>query len=219
MLVQLPGGTAIEPDGEIVNADDNGEIKLHTAQALSRLIEFWRGKPNLAGWLSDYIDEIQELENVVWDVIVGRLPDYAEGVQLDVLGAIVGERRNGLGDAAFRVRIKARIRINQSFGTPKDVIEVLQLIDPAPFHVVEYGIAAFTVYYDTPPANDAVASQIHGIVKETRAAGVGATVRIPTSATRGARYGYAFSGTNAHIGFGYAASGTFGGLYSAGFTA
>lgn len=214
MLIQLPGGTAIEPDGDIVGANDNGEIRLHTQQALSRLIEFWRGKPNMAGWLSDYIDEIQEVENVVWDVIVGRLPDYAEGVQLDVLGSIVGERRNGLGDAAFRVRIKARIRINQSFGRPLDVIEVLRLIDPATFHLIEHYPAAFEIYYDTPPANDAIAGQIPGIVAETRAAGVGAIVRIPTSLTRGAKYGYVASGTNAHIGYGYAASGTSGGLWA-----
>lgn len=216
MLIQLPGGTAIDPFGEAISAEDNGSIVLHTPLALSRLIERWKADshPNLAGLLSAYTDAAQDAENVLWDVIVSRLIDYATNAQLDGLGRIVGEARNGLGDAAYRARIRARILINQSLGRASDIVKVLRAVDPGVFHLIEVGEAAFEIYYDAPLSNDAVAAQLPGIVRETRGAGIGATVKIPTDATRGARYGYAATSFNAHIGYGYAASGTYGGVYA-----
>lgn len=213
MIIPLPGGASIDigTDNAIVSVDG---VTLHTPLALSRLLEFWKNKPTLRALLSDYTDEIQLLENAIWDTITKRLLDNAADAQLDVLGRIVGEPRNGLGDPAYRVRIRVRIRINQSFGTAPDVIAVLRLADPAPFHYVRYGTAAFRIDYDSPPAI-AARGQISRFVRESRAAGVRSSVVIPTSATRGARWGTVHSATlNQHVGWGTVHSSATGGLWA-----
>lgn len=211
MLIPLPGGAFFDTgsDNNVFSVDG---VTLHTPLALSRLLEFWKDKPTLRQLLSNYTDEIQLLENAIWDTITKRLIDNAGDAQLDVLGRIVGEPRNGLGDAAYRVRIRVRIRINQSFGTAADVIAVLRLADPAPFHYVRYGTAAFRIDYVSPPAI-AARGQLARFVSEARAAGVRSSVVIPTS-TRSARWGDVHSGTlNQHIGWGDIHSSTIGGLW------
>ncbi len=174
----MPGGSVIEADGTVTEADDGGPVRLHTEQALGRLIEWWQ-KPALRALVRTYTDEIQEAESMLWDVIVSRFVDYAAGVHLDRLGRVVGEPRKGKGDAAYRARIKARIRINQSFGNPVDVIGVLRAVDPAAFHFVEMAPASFVIVYDEPAVSLAVQGEIPGIVAECRAAGVGAGVIQP----------------------------------------
>lgn len=217
MLIQLPGGTAIDADGDTVAAVDNGEIRAHTPLALSRLIERWKAEnnPQLAALLTSYTDEVQELENAIWDVIVGRLTDYAEGVQLEALGHIVGQKRDGLGDAAYRAHIKARIRINQSFGQPQDVIAVIRLVDTVSFHLAEFPVAAFHVWFDEPPTNASIGHELPKLIKQTRAAGVSGLVSFPVDRLtgRGAFFGSSYAPTlNAARGFSSNYNITVGGL-------
>jgi hypothetical protein len=212
MIIPLPGGTQFDTgtDPTVVSVDD---VTLHTPLALLRLIERWKGKPNLAAILASYTDQLQLLENALWDIITARLVDYAEGAQLDAIGRIVGEIRQGQNDAQYRARLRVRIRINQSFGTAEDVIIVLQMLDAALFAFVESGYAHFDIVYSAPLTSPAVASQVPKIIKQTRAAGIGATVTIPTDATRGGRYGTALDPAfNQHIGAGTVLDSSYGGL-------
>lgn len=208
MLIQLPGGSAIESDGSIVEVDDNGGVRMHSDQALGRLIEYWQ-KPKIRALLRTYTDELQELETAFWDILATRFVDYAYGVHLDKLGKLVGEARAGRGDATYRVRIKVRILINASFGTADDVIGVLMLLAEETFQYREFGTAFFQIVYDAPPTPQAVQQEIPGIVAETRAAGVGASVITPASTsvfmfnqTTGVPYG---------SGLGFSGPGTVGG--------
>lgn len=215
MIIQLPGGSAVGSDGTIIDAENNGSIVLHTTKALSRLIERWKAEshPNIAGLLASYLDQCQELENVIWDVIVARLPDYAEGAQLDALGRLVGQRRNGLGDAAYRAHIKARVRINQSFGQARDVIEMLRLVTASAFHLAEAGTAAFSIWFDEPTENTSIGREIPSLVKQARAAGVSAFVAMPVAAG-GAFYGSSYAPTlNAATGYSSSYNSAVGGKY------
>jgi hypothetical protein len=154
------------------------------------------------------------LENALWDIIIKRYLDFAADAQLDTLGKIVGEPRNGLGDPAYRVRIRVRILINRSFGTTPDIINVLRTADPAPFHFVRYGTAAFRIDYASPPAI-AAAGQLGRFVRQSRAAGVRASIVVPSDLTRGARWGSHYSATlNQHNGWGTINTSTIGGLYA-----
>lgn len=176
--IALPGGAVVEQDGSIVAATPaNDPVRLHTAQALGRLIARWQ-KPNIRALLATYTDELQEIETMLWDVIVSRFPDYAEGTQLDTLGKIVGEPRAGKSDGSYRARIKARIRINQSFGNPVDVIGVLRTADSAAFRYEELAPAFFRITYSIA-AVPAVQAELPLIVSESRPAGVGASVIQP----------------------------------------
>lgn len=130
-------------------------VSTHTSDAISRLISQFRDpKPVLHGMIASYVDQLQELEGVLWDVINHRLLDPApgesvgaEGVQLDVLGKIVGAPRLGLSDNAYRSAIKLKIRVNRSRGSSKDLLEILRLAMPQPkvFDYQEhYNLASFT---------------------------------------------------------------------------
>jgi hypothetical protein len=112
----------------------------HLEAATARFISQFRSpKPVLHGLLASYVEQLQILEDVLWDVINHRLLDPApgesvgaEGVQLDVLGKIVGQPRLGLSDVAYRLAIKLKIRVNRSRGSSEDLLEILRLAMPDP---------------------------------------------------------------------------------------
>ncbi len=202
MIIPLPGGGQYDTSNDPGATEFNG-VRLHVPLALSRLTEFWRSKPNMVALQSDYASEMQLLENAIWDVITQRLLPYAAGVNLDVLGAIVGQSRGALTDPQYRLRIQVRIRINRSFGTPADVLGVLSMLSADTFAIYE-STAAFLIDYSTMPTPDLV-KQLAAIVRETRAAGIRAIVQVPTDITRGAIYGWSATGLGASIGWGYPA--------------
>ncbi len=185
----------------------------HVEVGLGRLIERWKGKPNVEAFLRSYLEQIQDLEEAIWFVIFGRMPDYAEGVQLDQLGKIVGRARDGMPDDAFRLYIKAQIRVNQSFGTVPDLIAIIQTIETAAFRVYEYPTAAFLIAFTEAPTSPA-GRVIPALVKAGRAVGVGGLVTMPLDADRGALFGSVYApALNATRGFSSFYDGSVGGLY------
>lgn len=218
--------TVITTENDILTGPAEAEADLgHVEIGLSRLIERWRAdkNPNLAAILTSYLEEGQELENAIWFVIYGRMLDYAEGAQLDMLGRIVGQPRNGLSDDRYRVHVRARIRINRSIGTADDVIEVLRLVDPGvTYHFQDVGFASFRLWSDVPPGDAATGHEIPDLVRQTRAAGVGALISFPVdrATSRGAKYGSIYSfGLNANVGYSSIYDPTVGGFYGHAVTA
>jgi hypothetical protein len=107
----------------------------HEEQAYGLFIDQFAEKPRLAALLASYTQEIQELEDAIWAVRVGRFLDNAEGAQLDVIGKLVGEPREGRADNIYKILINGKIRTNWSLGRPKDVIETMRLVQgPANSH-------------------------------------------------------------------------------------
>ncbi len=219
MLIQKTDGTALDAFGNVVPKKLNTERVDHVAQAASRLIERWRAdrNPNLAALQSSIVAEVQELEDAAWQVMLARMPDYAEGVQLDVLGRVVGQRREGLSDTAYRAHIKARIRINRSFGTPEDIIEVIKLVETAAFRFVEHPTAGFTVIFSTAPSAS-VGHELPSMVRDTRAAGVSGLVSMPVNATasRNALFGTKYAPLNLTNGWSSYYNNAVGGVYGHG---
>lgn len=70
----------------------------------------------------------QRLENGMIAVRDQRNVDTAVGVQLEVLGRIVGESPSGLSDDIYRRHIRARIATNNSTGTREELIKIARLI-------------------------------------------------------------------------------------------
>jgi hypothetical protein len=145
----------------------------------ARTIEYWKTKPVFCALRDIVGDEIQELENVVWDVLASKDIDRAFGASLDLLGRIVGEARDGADDPTLRVRIKARERINRSQGRTNDVLGMVEILDPAAFSLTDTPPAAFVLSMFAPPSGFATASTIASLVAECRAAGIGAVVEMP----------------------------------------
>lgn len=95
-------------------------------QGASRLLEQFKGKPNIEGTLAAYTSQANDLENNYFNLINNRGLDTAYGYQLDIIGAIVGESRQGRDDDAFRLAIRFKINVNNSNGTPEELTASLK---------------------------------------------------------------------------------------------
>jgi hypothetical protein len=99
----------------------------HVGTSLALLLDQYKGKTFIKGYLSTLARRVQDVENVLWDIIELRRLDVATGAQLDALGKLVGERRIGRNDTDYRTGIRIRIRVNRSKGRTVDVIDVAML--------------------------------------------------------------------------------------------
>lgn len=106
------------------------KITDHAARALARLLWQYRDKTRLAGVLNASSAQIQELENALYELWSLRTLDAATGAQLDVIGKMVKQPREGVSDAVYRPRIRARIRALRSSGLVEDVVQTLDLLVP-----------------------------------------------------------------------------------------
>lgn len=105
------------------------ELVDHDALGSARLIAQYRGlQPRLQGALRAYLAANQDLEDVLFEVLVGRWPLTAIGVQLDMLGRIVRQGRAGLTDDEYRVMILGRIFVNLSNGRVEEIYELLTIL-------------------------------------------------------------------------------------------
>lgn len=180
--IPLPDGSTALVDQLTQELDIGyGVLTVHLHRARLRTIARWRDKPVFAAIRDVVAKEIQLAENALWQVKIYFFIDQAFGESLDLLGRIVGEARDGRDDPGYRVRIKARIRVNQSFGGPEDILEVLALLDPDNTFLLSYTPpAAFVVGMASKPAGFATADEMAELVGEASAAGVGVFVAIRT---------------------------------------
>lgn len=91
-----------------------------------RLLHQYKGKPKIEGVLDAFSFQFDDLEDVWFELLDERSLDTSIGQQLDNLGSIVGEPRDGRNDTAYRRAIQVRIRINNSSGTPEDLIDIAE---------------------------------------------------------------------------------------------
>ena len=104
------------------------KISNHIPTGLSRLLQQYKGKPNLENLLRICLGRFQDIEDALTN-FSDRL-DIANqtGEQLDGIGEIIGQPRHGYSDDYYRVMLLARIATNVSRGTIEDVISVFRII-------------------------------------------------------------------------------------------
>ncbi len=174
----------------------------YVAQGLLRIIEQYKGKPRLAAWITSYLEEIQELEDAMWQVVTERWlekPDGspgAVGAQLLVLGRIVGQVNPGLDISDpierenYRALIRARIKVNRSSGKRGQLIEILRLVvgDDATINYAEYYPARIML---TSVGADADLDMdiVLGLLRDAKAAGVALQLVSTSGAETGFRFG------------------------------
>lgn len=127
----------------------------HAQRAKDRLAEQFKNQPNLAKVLDTLNDQTQKLEDALWQLLTERTMSSALGAQLDALGRIVGQARQGFDDETYRLYLKARVLLNVSSGTKEEIYSIFRpLVDvsttmrieeqpPAAF-VLRFGGVAFT---------------------------------------------------------------------------
>ena len=122
-------------------------ITSHIADALARLASQFKEKPRIEALIRAFVSPMDEIEREIYNLNFYRWVRTATGVQLDGLGAIVGEDRRGRNDDAYRLAIITRIAINTSKGTAEDAITVFELLTNATVvHLYEYFPGVVEIY-------------------------------------------------------------------------
>jgi len=93
----------------------------HKELAISRLVTQFRESTNLIEYIRALLVESNNLEEVFCDLLEKRWIDTAEGAQLDVLGAIVGQTREFIDAELFDYFGFSVNPISQSFGTINNI--------------------------------------------------------------------------------------------------
>ena len=96
-----------------------------TERGLDKVLSQWKNSPKVLGLFESYLENVQPLEDTFFQLLNDRGVRRAEGVNLDVLGAMVGEVRFGRVDTTYRVAILTRALLNQSNGTPPELLVFL----------------------------------------------------------------------------------------------
>lgn len=106
-------------------------ISTHAPDIQKLLITQFSTDPGMTGLAAVFGAKVQELEDALWALYTQRSIDYAIGAQLDLLGKIVGYPRQGLDDNTYRIRVRAKIAVNESSGTTSQILQIFALLLPS----------------------------------------------------------------------------------------
>ena len=102
----------------------------------------------------------------------------AEGQQLDNLGEIVGETRQGRSDEDYLIAIRAKIKLNISSGTIEDVLAVAALVEDGFTYVTEELFpAAFEITIQEDVTDSADVDRVAVFIASARGAGIDGVLR------------------------------------------
>jgi len=143
----------------------------HQAQGVARLIERYR-KPRISALLGSWLGEVQAVEDALWQLLSARSAGNAEGAQLDVLGRIVGQPREGREDARYRIWVLARVLVSRSSGKTTQLIAIAKkLTSGARVRLEEHYPASLVLHLDDGIDAD-IGAQIAKLLGAAKAAGV-----------------------------------------------
>lgn len=147
----------------------------HASEGIGLLLEQFHSSPLLQTLVEVLMGQVQDCEGVAWQLLTERTLDYATGDQLEGLGLIVGEPRNGRDDDEYRVALRVRIAVNRSNGKPEEILNVLDLIFSGALdaQVREYYPASFTIDLHNPAVAPNTADVVVRFLRDAKPAGVG----------------------------------------------
>ena len=178
------------------------QITDHSDAAKARLLEQYKGIVSVEGLLDSLGgQQVQDLEDAIYG-LKNRLDiDVSEGIQLDDIGEIVGQDRQGQGDEVYKLLIKARIGKNVSESEIERVISVWKIITQSTVvHLIEVFPAEVAVYGDVPLDPSLITLAI-ALIQDVVGAGIKVT---PTVVFSDEPFG--FEGDPAALGFSEALS-------------
>lgn len=142
--------------------------------AVDRLPAGLYGKPRLEAFVRALAHGCQMLEDEIAARAMALGLDTANSTDLDLLGSIVGERRDGLDDEDYRRFIAARLLARKCLGTPDELVAILELV-AAPCVAVHYDMfaAGFRLYFGRAlPLTDEMLGRVRRFMVAVKPAGV-----------------------------------------------
>lgn len=97
-------------------------------EAESLLLHQFQKSPKLKALIRSLVAPLQELADQLYSLHDGKYIEEAYGERLDILGRLVDQPRKGMSDVEYRLWLKVRICLNNSHGTPKDVLKILSIL-------------------------------------------------------------------------------------------
>ena len=148
-------------------------ISNHIAAGLNRLMAQYRNKPVLQNLLTVLLGRTQDVEDMLQGLQGRTNIAGSVGAQLDGIGYIVGQPRNGEDDATYRALLLVRIAINVSRGTTEDIIGAFVLMTGASLvELRELYPAAFQLSTDVVITDPYVLSYLPFMVQLVKPAAV-----------------------------------------------
>jgi hypothetical protein len=160
----------------------------HVRNGLARLcLQFRSARPmdapeertNMEKLLAVLLRPFNDLELALQQLIQLRSLPIAVGIQLDVIGDLLGQKRAGLADEDYRRYLFARIATNRAAGRRRDLIKIAKLIlnDVSSRVVItNLGPAAATVQIESSLLTDGLAAILLSFLASAAAAGVRLTL-------------------------------------------
>lgn len=104
---------------------------------------------NITKLLTALAGPAQDVENALQEMLTERAIDTSVGVNLDIIGVIVAQKRQGLADEIYRAFLRTKIVTSRSRGTLPSILRITRaMIGNNLSTLVEYdnqGIATFIV--------------------------------------------------------------------------
>lgn len=118
-----PPTDAIDP-GAVVWIED------HIREGLALLIPEYQDTPRWQAWIASFLAAVQELETAAFDLWEIPLSiEQATAEQLNLIGRIVREDRNGRSDDLYRLALRVRVLVNRSQGRIEELIRIVELFE------------------------------------------------------------------------------------------
>lgn len=151
----------------------------YAAQMKALLVQQFQTTPRLHGFLAAVAGSFDEFEREAQRVLYLRSLDLASGVQLDLMGDLLGEPRSDRGDPEYRLELTFLVMQNVLQGTPNDFIRLVQaLAHTGDVAITENFPASFTLTHTGDDVLD-LANRIRPLIP----AGVGPVTLVQPGGT------------------------------------
>lgn len=118
---------------------------------------------------------VQPVEDCLRQLLDQRSLDTAIGAQLDIIGKLVGQPRNGLDDDTYRRYCRATVAAHRSHGAVENILNVASLVvfdDAATYTLVQQQVATVELRIEGIAVTDALAAIVFTFVRTAAAVGV-----------------------------------------------
>lgn len=157
------------------------KITDHLERSLKRLISQYKDSPNIESILRVYGPEIQQLENMFSDIFTKTIFLQSEGEQLDRIGLILNQPRQGLSDLDYKTVLIGKIAEYNSEGTPEDLINIYSILTDAQQIQYEEIYPANFRLHATNANPIGTLLQVSKSLERAKPAGVGSSATVSTA--------------------------------------
>lgn len=99
-----------------------------SANGSARLLPQFSKSTKLQGLLESLLGGAQPTEDTLFEVMSKTGIDTATGVQLDLIGKLLGLRRSDKTDEVYRTSLYAQIALNSAKGSPESIINLTKIV-------------------------------------------------------------------------------------------